>query len=174
MKLWVQVRTRRQWDQYCLWLAVGGGNLAGILWILPALSTALGSPLLAHARRQDFRMLGSLLLLYVIIGLACVPRRRLLWLLVAPALWLAWSVADQAALGNRPGLTHHLGLNLLIANVSLSFGCLIAFLLKKFGQGHEEEDDVPDAASAMQFDSQEGVWPPAPNYPAQPLEQKED
>jgi hypothetical protein len=175
MKLRVQIKTRQQWDRYCLWLAVGGGSLAGILWILPALSMALGSSLLAHARRQDFRMQGCLLLFYVIIGLACVPGRRLLWILVAPALWLAWSVTDQAVLGNWPGLIHHLRLNLLIVIVSLAGGCLVALVMKKLWRSYEEEDDdAPDAAAVMRSDSQEGVWPPAPNYPPQPLGRKED
>ena len=174
MRLRVQVRTRRQWDRYCLWLGLGGGSLAGIIWILPALGAALGSSLWVHARRQDFRLAGCFLLFNVIICLAHVPRRRLLWILVAPALWLAWSVTDQAVLGNRPGLIHHLRLNLPITYVFLVGGCLIALVMGKFGWGREEEDDVPDAASEMRFDSQEGVWPPAPNYPPQPSRWKED
>jgi hypothetical protein len=174
MKLRVQVRTRRQWDRYCLWLALGGGNLAGIIWILPALSMALGSSLWAHVRHHDFRYAGSLLLFFVILWLARVPRRRLFWVFVPSALWLAWSVTDQAVLGNWPGLVRDLRSNVMEAGVYLVTATLLELLMGGFGQGLEEEEDVPEAASAMQFDSQEGVWPPAPNYPPQPLGRKED
>ncbi len=173
MRRRVQVRTRRQWDRYCLWVAVGGGCLAGIIWILPALSMALGSSLWAYARRQDFHFAGILLLFFVIIWLTRVPRRRLLWILVPPALWLAWSVTDQVVLGNWPGLAHNLRINVMEAGWPLVMATLLQLLVGELGRGHEEEDDAPGAA-AMGFDSQEGVWLPAPNYPPQPLEQKED
>ncbi len=174
MKLRVQVRTRRQWERFCLWGAVGGGCLAGIIWILPALSMALGVPTWSVAWHHDFQRAGDLLLMVVISNVARVPRQWLLWVFVPPAIWLVWSVLDRVVLGNWSGLVLDLHGNVPNAALDLVFGCLIALFLGRFGRGREEEDAVPDAASAMRFDSQEGVWPPAPNYPPQPLGQKED
>jgi len=174
MKLRVQVRTRRQWDRYCLWLAVGGGSLAGIVWILPALSMALGAPPWSVAWHHGFQRAGDVLLMVVISNVARVPCRRLLWVFVPPAVWLVWSVMDSIATGNWPVLAFDLRGNTLNVGLDLVFGCLIALFLGRFGRGREEEDAVPDAAFAMRFDSQEGVWPPAPNYPSQPNRRKED
>ena len=174
MKLRVQVRTRRQWDRYCLWLSLGGGSLAGIIWILPALGTALGSSLWASARPRDFHRVGDLLLIVVISYTARVPRRRLLWVFAPATLWLVWSVTDSIVSGNWLVLIFDLHNNTLNVGLDLFFGCLIALVLGHLGRGREEEDAVPDAASAMRFDSQEGVWPPAPNYPTQPNRRKED
>jgi hypothetical protein len=173
MKWRVQVRTRRQWDRYCLWLAVGGGNLAGIIWILPALSMALGAPLWPLTWHHGFMRLGNALLMYGVAALACAPLRRLFWCFVPPCLWLVWSVMDRIAVRNWPGLTHDLHHNVPAAGMSLIFGVLLALVTGKFGRGIEEEDAMPDTA-VMGFDSQEGVWPPAPNYPPQPNGRKED
>ena len=174
MKRRVQVRTRRQWDRYCLWVVVGGGNLAGILWILPDLSMALGSSLWAHVRHHDFHFTGCLLLFFVILWSARVPRRRLPWVIVPPVLWLAWSVTDQAVLGNWLGLAHRLRFNAMEAGLYLVLGCLWELLMSGFGRGLEEEDAALDVAAVIRSDPQEGVWPPAPNYPPQPLGQKEE
>lgn len=171
MKFRVQVRTRRQWDRYCLWVALGGGNLAGIIWILPYLSMALRLPV---AWRWNFHRLGDLLLISVISYLAHAPKRLLWWVPVPSVLWLAWSVTDRIVVGNWPGVSSDLPGNVIGAGLDSILGCLIALFLGRFGRGREDDDDVPDAASAMRFDSQEGVWPPAPNYPPQPLGRKED
>ncbi len=176
MKLRVQVRTRRQWDRYCLWLAVGGGNLAGIIWILPDLSMASGLPLpfWIFARHREITLAGDVLLFFAVICLARAPRRLLFWVPVPPALWLAWSQSPRIILGNWLGLFFNLHNYLPLASMSLACGCLIALVTGQFGRGLEEEDAVRSAASAMRFDSGEGVWPPAPNYPPQPLGRKED
>jgi len=110
----------------------------------------------------------------VISNVARVPCQRLLWVFVPPAVWLVWSVMDSIATGNWPVLAFDLRGNTLNLGLDLVFGCLIALFLGRFGRGREEEDAVPDAAFAMRFDSQEGVWPPAPNYPSQPNRRKED
>ncbi len=174
MKPRVQVRTRRQWNRYCLWVAVGGGSLAGIVWILPDLSMALGASAWPRTWHRDFQRAGDLLLLFSVSQMARVPKRLLLWVPLPPALWLVWSVMDRIVAGNWPGLVNDLYGNIILAGLDLVFGCVITLITGGFGRGHEEEDDAPDAASAMRFDSQEGVWPPAPNYPPQPLGQKEE
>ena len=102
--------------------------------------------------------------------MARVPPRLLLWVPVPPAAWLVWSVVDRIVLGNWPGLIHDLPGNVIGAGLDLVFGCLVALCLGRFGRGREEEDSVPE----LQFDSQEGVWPPAPNYSPQPNGRKED
>lgn len=158
-----KVRTRRQWERYCLWLAVGGGNLAGILFVLPDLSMALGGPLWSLTWHRGFMRLANALLMYSIAALACAPPRRLFWIFVLPTLWLAWSVMDRIAARNWPGLTHDLHSNVPTAGMSLVFGSLLALVLGKFARGLEEEDAVPGAA--VLSDPQEGVWPPAPRRP---------
>ena len=174
MKRWVQVRTRRQWDRYCLWLSVGGGNLAGIIWVAPGLSMALGAPTWSVAWHHIFPRAGDILLMVTISNVARVPRRRLLWVLVPPVFWLAWSVTDSVAVGNWPGLVRALQGNVLNVGLDFVFGCVIAFFLGRFGRGREGEDAILDGSVRTNSDSQEGVWPPAPNYPAQPIRRKED
>ena len=104
----VQVRTRRQWDRYCLWVSVGGGNFAGIIWILPALSMVLGVPLWSLPWYRGFMRLGSALLMYAVAALGCASRRRLFWVFVLPSLWLVCSVLDRIVTHNWPGLMHDL------------------------------------------------------------------
>jgi hypothetical protein len=155
-----KVRSRQQWDRYCFWLAVIGGNLAGILFVLPALSMALGGPLWSVAWHRGMMRLANPVLMYTIAALACAPPRRLLWCFVPPALWLVWSVMDRVALHNWLGLVHDLHNNVLASGMSLVFGGFLALVLGKLGRGLEEEQNASE--SALISVSPEGVWPPAP------------
>ena len=159
-----KVRTRRQWDRYCLWLAVISGNLAGIIFVLPDLSVVLGAPTWPVAWNRGFLRLENALLMYTIAALACAPWRRLLWVFVPSALWLVWSVMDRIVAHNWLGLIHDLHSNIPSAGMSIAFGGLLALVLGKFGRGLEEEDAVPKA-TVMTYDPQDGVWPPAPRRP---------
>lgn len=155
-----KVRTRRQWDKYCLWVALIGGNLAGIVYVLPALSVALGAPAWPSAWSHLMKRSYSLLLMYSIATLAQAPRRRLLWIFAPPVLWLLWSLTDRLVTHNWLGLLHDLKVHSLGAVIYLLGGCVIGLVGGKFGRGLEEEDKA--AEQTAQFDSTEGVWPPPP------------
>lgn len=153
------VRTRRQWDKYCLWVALVGGNLARIVCILPALSAALGAPAWLPAWSQQMKHFYGVPLIYSIAALGHTPRRRLLWTFAPPMLWLFWSVTDRIVTHNWLGLIHDLKGNSVGAVIYLLSGCFFALIQGKFGRGLEEEDTAEPAA---QFEATEGVWPPPP------------
>ncbi len=155
-----KVRTRRQWDKYCLWVALIGGNLAGIVYVLPALSVALGAPTWPLAWSHLMMRFYSLPLMYSVAVLAHSPRRRLPWIFAPPVLWLFWSVTDRLVTHNWLGLIHDLKVNSTGAVIYLLGGCFFALISGKFGRGLEEENTAPEPVT--QFDATESVWPPPP------------
>lgn len=150
------VRTRRQWDKYCLWVALIGGNLAGIMFVLPDLSMALGGPAWPHLMKQLY----SLPLIYSVAALGHAPLRRLFWMLVPLSLWLSWSMMGHVVARNWPGLTHDLERNVTGAVIYFLGSSFIALTQGKLGRGLEEENTA--AEPVAQFDATEDVWPPPP------------
>lgn len=69
-----KVRTRRQWDRFCLWVAVGGGSLAGLMFVLPDLSVALGAQPWSVAWHHGLLPLNNFVLMYTIAVLEVISK----------------------------------------------------------------------------------------------------
>jgi len=156
-------KARARWT---LWLALGGGNVFGLMFDSDALSAALRHRPYAYGSHGAVSLagmlLGDLFLPVVVTGLA--PRKSFLWAAAVLGITLAWSLADRVALLNVPGLVHDLEGNGLGRLLSLLLFCgpvsLVRLLMRRGRDGRARRLTGQQAWMQWAAQAQAGTWPP--------------
>lgn len=155
------MKTQRQWDKFCVCIALVGGSLSGALSALPTLVVTLRMPMWHPTWNHDTQRIGYFVLLATTNILVRAPKRLIHWVFVPPLLWLACNTAYSFATRNWPNIKSDLYNGTVSVGIALVVTGGFALLTGKFGRGRER----PDEPVEVQFQPQKGTWPPAPRQP---------